>query len=60
MLLSGPPSALIFFEPAVEVNPVIHAAAPELDDRHIQLGKERDADSEIFARLVLGETAAHG
>ena len=59
MLLSGPPSARIFFEPGVEDNTVVHTAAPELDDRYVQLGKERDADTEVFARLILGEAAAH-
>ena len=55
MLLSGPPSALIFFEPRIQVNPVVHAAPPELDARHPQLGKERDSDTEIKSRLFLAE-----
>jgi len=55
MLLSGPPSALIFFEPRIQVNPVVHAAAPELDARHPQLDQQRDADPEIECRLLLAE-----
>lgn len=55
MLLSGPPSALIFFEPRIQVNPVVHAAPPELDARHPELGKERDSDAQIERRLRLAE-----
>ena len=55
MLLSGPPSALIVFEPGIQVNPVVHATAPELDARHPQLGQQRDADPEIECRLLLAE-----
>lgn len=55
MLLSGPPSALIFFEPRVQVNPVEYAAPPKLDKRHPELGKERDPDPEIGSRLLFCE-----
>jgi len=44
MLLSGPPSALIFFEPRIQVNPVVDTAPPKLDRRHPEFGKESDAD----------------
>jgi hypothetical protein len=57
MLLSGPPSVLIFFEPGVEVNPVVDAAPAELDARDAQLGKERDADAKIGCGLLPGEAA---
>jgi hypothetical protein len=39
MLLSGPPSALIFFEPRIQVNPVVYAAPPKLEERNSELGK---------------------
>lgn len=55
MLLSGPPSALIFFKPDVQVNNVINATPPELDKRHAKLSKKRDADTKIRRRLLFGE-----
>ena len=55
MLLSGPPSALIFFEPRVQVNAVVHAAATELNEGNPQLCKERDADPKIGSGLLSGE-----
>ncbi|OAI51703.1 hypothetical protein AYO46_07435 [Betaproteobacteria bacterium SCGC AG-212-J23] len=57
MLLSGPPSALMFLKPCVEVNAVVHEPPPELDGWHSQLAKERDPDTEISRRLFLGEAA---
>ena len=33
-ILSGPPSALIFIEPAVKVNAVVDTSATEFDVRH--------------------------
>jgi len=57
MLLSGPPSALIVFEPRVQVNAVVHAAPPQLDERNPQLGKQRDANPEISGGLLSGEAA---
>src|SRR5579862_20667 len=60
MLLSVPPSVLIFFEPGVEVNPVVDAAPAKLDARDAQLGKERDADAEIGSGLILAEDTSLG
>jgi hypothetical protein len=57
MLLSGPPSTLIFFEPRIEVNPVVHAAAPELDERNPELGKQGNADAEIPGGVLFRKAA---
>jgi hypothetical protein len=57
MLLSGPPSALIFFEPRIEVNPVVHGAPPKLDERNSELAKEGGADPQILGRLLLGQAS---
>jgi hypothetical protein len=57
MLLSGPPSTLIFFEPRIEVNSVVYAAAPKLDERNPELGKEGGTDPQILGRLLLGQAS---
>jgi hypothetical protein len=44
-------------EPAIQVNFVVHAPAPELHARHIEIGEERHADGEIGGRLVRAETS---
>ena len=58
MLLSGPPSALIFFEPQIEVNPIIDNAPTELNRRNSLLLKQRDANSQVVRRLLLGKATA--
>ncbi len=50
----------MFLKPRVEVNAVVYQATPELDRRDAKLGKERDPDTEIGRRLLLGETADRG
>jgi hypothetical protein len=57
MLLSGPPSALIFVEPRIQVNPVVHQPPPEPDRWHAELNKEGDSDAEIGSGLLPRETA---
>ena len=57
MLLSGPPSALIFFEPRIQVNLVVHAAPAKLDERDPELGEESDTDPEIGRGLLFCEAA---
>ena len=57
MLLSGPPSTLIFIEPGVQINAVVHAAATKLDERNPQLGKQRDADPQVGSGLFPREAA---
>jgi len=56
-LLPGPPSALIFVQPGIQVNAVIDATPPELDDRDPELGQQRDADPEICRRLLFAKAA---
>ena len=57
MLLSGPPSSLIFFEPSIEVNTVVHQATAEFDGGHAELREQRDANTEVFSRLLFSEAA---
>lgn len=60
MLLSGPPSVLIFVEPRIQVNAVVDRAATELETRNTEFFKERDADPEVSGSLVLTENARFG
>jgi hypothetical protein len=39
-------------EPAIQVNSVVHAPAPELHARHSEIGEQRHADGEVGGRLV--------
>jgi len=56
-LLSGPPSALIFLKPLVQVNRIPDRAPAELDRRRADLQQQRHADAEICGSLLLGEAA---
>ena len=60
MLLSGPPSVLIFVEPCIQVNAVVHSAATEMYPRHAEVLKERDANPEVRGSLFLAEHARLG
>ena len=60
MLLSGPPSVLIFVEPRIQVNAVVDGAATEMHPRHAEVLKERDADPEVSGSLFLAENARLG
>ena len=60
MLLSGPPSALIFVEPGIEVNAVVDATAPEFDVRNAELLEERDANTQVCGRVLLAEKPCFG
>jgi hypothetical protein len=60
MLLSGPPSTLIFVQPLVEVNAVVDASAAEFDVRNAKLLEERDANTQVCGCLVLAEKPCFG
>ncbi len=60
MLLSGPPSVLIFVEPRIQVNAVVDRAPTEMQARNAEFFKERDADPEVGGSLVLAENARFG
>ena len=47
-------------EPAIQVNFVVDAAAPELHARHLETGEERHADPEVGRGLLGGEAARCG
>ena len=49
-------ATFIFIKPDVEVKLVIHAAPPDLDEGDVELGKQRDPDTEVRCRLFLGQT----
>jgi hypothetical protein len=46
---------LIFFQPLVEVNPVVDASAPEFDAGNIERFKQRDANTQVCGSLLLAE-----
>ena len=60
MLLSGPPSALIFVEPRIQVNAVVDASAAEFDVRNAEAFEERDANTQVCGCLLLAEQACFG
>ena len=60
MLLSGPPSVLIFVEPGIQVNAVIDRAPAEMQAWNAEFFKERDADPEVRGSLFLAENACFG
>lgn len=60
MLLSGPPSALIFVEPRIEVNAVVDATATEFDVRNAELLEERDTNTQIRSRVLFAEKPCFG
>ncbi len=60
MLLSGPPSVLIFVQPFVEVNAVVDASATEFDVRNSELLEERDANTQVLGRLFFAEQSCFG
>ena len=45
---------LILVKPAIQVKLVINTAPPDLDERDIQFGEQRDSDTEIRRCLFLG------
>jgi hypothetical protein len=47
-------------EPAIQVNLVVDAAAPEPHARHLEIGEERDADPQVGRGLLGGEAARRG
>ena len=51
---------LILVKPAIQVKLVINTAPPDLDERDIQFGEQRDPDTEIRRRLFLGQTPSCG
>lgn len=51
---------LMLVEPRIQVNFVVHAPAPELHARHIEIGEERHADGEVRRGLLRGEAARDG
>ncbi len=50
----------MFVEPGIQVKTVIHAAPTQANMGHIQLGQERDSNSEVDGRLFLGQTPNRG
>lgn len=46
----------MFVQPGIQVNPVIDTTPPETDMGHIQLYQERDANTQVFGSLFLGQT----
>ena len=47
-------------EPGIQVNLVVHAPAPELHVRHVEIGEQGHADREVGRGLLEGETARSG
>ena len=50
----------MFFEPGIQVNPVINAAPTQANMGHIQLGQKRGSDPQVQRGLFLGKTSNGG
>ena len=50
----------MFFEPGIQVNPVINTAPPQTHMGYSQLRQERDTDAEIHGCLLFRQAAHRG
>lgn len=50
----------ILVKPGIQVKLVKDAAPTELDERHVQFGKQRNPDPEIRCRLFPGQATSSG